>query len=357
MRTGVECDSSQSDRPSERPVRAPVTRKSYRVAPLCGLGPKEYRRLRRMRAPALFFQLLHFVTAMHLGFLTQDLDCIEWFAGCHRVVEACRSCGMSSLGFEIREDQQFQDLNKPCGMIEACILMLRLKAQGLCVWGTECSTWIFMSRSQYGRTRFCPLGRPIAQCAAEARRANQQVTRMALLTLLCWAKYGLFLLEQPLSSLMDRHPRLASFPFDRLYCSSAYMGSYGACSPKPSRLFSNVLYMCMQLETSLTHAEKQTIKAKNKDKEISKRVFKGGKWHTTGGKDLKQTGIYTEAFTKKVAESYSRWRTVHAPDLNSKLEESSESDYDGDVDDTWEDAELRPCLRLFKNSACASVQS
>ena len=44
-------------------------------------------------------------------------------------------------------------------------------------------------------------------------------------------------------------------------------------------------------------------------------------------------------------------------ELNSKLEESSESDYDGDVDDTWEDAELRPCLRFFLNSACASVQS
>ena len=135
------------------------------------------------------------------------------------------------------------------------------------------------------------------------------------------------------------------------------MGSYGACCPKPSRMFSNVLYMCMQLETSLTRAEKEAIIAKNKDKQVYTRVHKNGKWHTTGGKDLKQTGVYTKQFTKKVADTYVRWRTYHAPSLNSLLEESSESDYNGDVEDTWEDAELRPCLRLFKSSACASVLS
>ena len=135
------------------------------------------------------------------------------------------------------------------------------------------------------------------------------------------------------------------------------MGSYGAFCPKATKLWSNVLYMLLQLQTSMTAAEKEDLKCKNKDKQVYTRIYKNGKWHTTGGKDLKRTGVYTEAFCNKVANTYTRWRAVHAPNLNSKLEESSESDYDGDVDDTWEDAELRPCLRLFKNSPCASVRS
>ena len=95
-------------------------------------------------------------------------------------LSACEVCGLTSLGYEWNCDRVHQNLDTPSGMIEAACLMLRLKAQGLCAWGTECSTWVFMSRKQYGRSVSCPLGQPWASCAQAAANANQQVSRMAL---------------------------------------------------------------------------------------------------------------------------------------------------------------------------------
>lgn len=71
------------------------------------------------------------------------------------------------------------------------------------------------------------------------------------------------------------------------------MGKYGAFCPKGTKLWSNVLYIFLQLPATMSAGEKKAPKDKNKSKKVSSRVFKNGKWHTTGSKDLEAARVYT----------------------------------------------------------------
>ena len=74
------------------------------------------------------------------------------------------------------------------------------------------------------------------------RQANLMVSRMALLARLAWARFIVFFLEQPLSSIMERHRRLTEGPFAHLWCIITWMGIAGYSWCLESRLPSAPLF-------------------------------------------------------------------------------------------------------------------
>jgi hypothetical protein len=83
-----------------------------------------------------------------------------------------------------------------------CSVMLRMRFQGLVHWDTCCSNFVWMSRSKTGRSADTDwMGNESWMSVAVA---NLLVTRMTLLQRLGFCKYVNMLLEQPLSSIMDR---------------------------------------------------------------------------------------------------------------------------------------------------------
>ena len=91
------------------------------------------------------------------------------------------------------------------GFLRAVGLVLRLRVGGLVWGGTPCSSWVFMNRGTSKRTASNPLG----DCSEPSvRLGNLLTTRFVLLVLLGVARGAMWCCEQPMSSLMPRHPRM-----------------------------------------------------------------------------------------------------------------------------------------------------
>ena len=71
--------------------------------------------------------------------------------------------------------------------------------------GIKCSTWVSISRPTTKRSFFCPLGNEALECVAQA---NIMASRLALVCCLVCALSATWVVEQPSSSLLFRHPRM-----------------------------------------------------------------------------------------------------------------------------------------------------
>lgn len=97
--------------------------------------------------------------------------------------------------------------------IRACIQprtqlvsVLRGAPDGFVKWsGIQCSSWVSISRGTTLRSFFAPLGNQDVKCVADG---NVMTSRSCLVCLLVMALGGYWVLEQPASSLMFRHPRM-----------------------------------------------------------------------------------------------------------------------------------------------------
>ena len=86
------------------------------------------------------------------------------------------------------------------------VSILRGSKEGFVNWqGIQCSTWVSISRPTTLRSFFAPLGNRELQCV---ENGNCMAARLALVCLLVMALSGRFVVEQPGSSLLWRHPRL-----------------------------------------------------------------------------------------------------------------------------------------------------
>lgn len=86
------------------------------------------------------------------------------------------------------------------------VSVLRGDADGFCNWsGIKCSTWVSISRATTLRSFFDPEGNRDLECVVQA---NVMAARTALILLLVATLSGVFVVEQPSSSLLFRHPRL-----------------------------------------------------------------------------------------------------------------------------------------------------
>ena len=115
----------------------------------------------------------------------------------------------------------------------ARLVRKRFSVVVVCVWGVR-------SRGSTGRTASNPLGWQHYESVAAQ---NVLVARTLLILLVCQSKRIWWVLEQPVGSLMERHPafqRFLKLPGIKVHRMTTSMLWFGAETKKPTWLYSSV---------------------------------------------------------------------------------------------------------------------
>ena len=244
--------------------RKVVRRKSDVMGEYIGMAGLFLRRMISLGIPAWFFMV---VKTLHERFdLDEQYDCIEWYAGVSTIQRAFKAHGMAAAAFDKENNPEGQNFLTALGFVHAIILSLRLKPRGLNFWATVCSTWVSLCRNSTYRTDWRPLGNKSASCIKDA---NLQVTRMVLLIRVCAAKYSRFGLEQPASSIMEKHPRMVQLakapaallngPFTKIH---THMAGFGKNCEKPTHIYGSGAWVS-KLERPVPPGFKATLSTTN----------------------------------------------------------------------------------------------
>ena len=300
-----------------------------------GLTGREFRKMARLGLPIFMMNILLFLFGSSQTINSRNLDNIEFFAGVSAIHRAALDLQLASCRYDIIFNQDSNDVNSLAGFLTAVQLCRRLKKGALAHFATVCSTWVWISRSSTKRSVTCPLSEKPTECV---KQANKMVGRCTLLMILVMALEGIWILEQPSSSLMCLHPRLKAFK-NRIeerslvnrcwwHCHT-WMGMYGGESPKATRLWSCsplVMKLHRKLDRSLDWAPEVTASI----------APDGG---VTGNRDaMKESQAYPEAYGKAVGQLVSE----------SRRDQNDESDTDSDANsdatptfdaDVWSDVD------------------
>ena len=149
------------------------------------------------------------------------------------------------------------------------------------------------------------------------------VSRMVLILLYLVANSIIWTLEQPLSSIMFDHFRLCDLQArTKVYRTMAWLGSFGATSPKPIKIMpnNNCIY---QLERRMPH---------NMDKDLEHPVvYQSADGSVTGGPGLKESQEYPWAFACAYFDAINESTPHHLLTISSDTDEPQ-------CNDLWLDA-------------------
>lgn len=240
--------------------------------------------------------------------LTRDCDHIEYFAGEMAVTEALREAGLTCIGYEVLRDPHMMDFMSPCGFLNACVLLLRVRSGGGMLAAPVCSTWVYMNRGTSRRSQANPHG---DLSVAQVRQANCMVARVCFLAYLATARGVAFILEQPAGSLLEKHEAVQSmvnqFAVVRKH---VMMAHFGALTPKPTWLYSNEAF----LDEIDAFVPKAACVRKLEMVKVS--MNSQGRRIVSGGSDLKKSQAYPIGFGVAVRRLYAE----HAAYLQRKGE-------------------------------------
>ena len=117
------------------------------------------------------------------------------------------NAGMNAMPFDTVISPE-QNILTHSGFQLAVQWALRLREGGLLWAAVECSTWVFLSRSTYGRSKRRPAG---DLDHAAVRIANRMAERTVMLSVLAASRGAKIVIENPQSSLLSYvHPCLSS---------------------------------------------------------------------------------------------------------------------------------------------------
>jgi hypothetical protein len=271
------------------------------------------------------------------------LDFIEYFSGQQAVTNACLASGLNSAAFDVANDKFRQDMNGIWGFVHALQLLRQLHpAVGLVWLGTVCNTWVFMSRNSTMRTWKSPRGDLRRRCVL---KGNKQAARSAAIISICFARRCGFVLEQPGSSILWRHPAMAhvqrvarSFG-GRWHLICTYMHHFGAGHVKRTELCSNESWT-----HHLARAHPGRVRTE-KPAATTRRRKSDGKLQCSGTRHLKSTQTYPVGFGVEVATSVHEFRTFYDDVKCERGVCDESSDEDGDP---WQDLDLADVLRVLR---------
>ena len=212
-------------------------------ARFAGLEVMEYMSLRKMGLPVVFFNLLAMLIrpAMALadttGRLVRKYHCVEFYAGVGNVARAFTKEGLEAKTYDIVQDANFMNMSSAYAFLTAIAYCMMLRKYSLSHWASVCSTWIWISRSSTKRGDSTPWG--TADSCSGVATANEQVVRMAMLFMLCRVRQVYWMLEQPMSSSMDKLSIMQQGCIGWSTRINTNMGAFGADSKKPTWLRSN----------------------------------------------------------------------------------------------------------------------
>ncbi|CAK9002504.1 unnamed protein product [Durusdinium trenchii] len=164
---------------------------------------------------------------------SKPLDHLELFAGQMSVTRAETQCGCNGFGPWGSE----MDLATNAGFSNAVYKACTLREGGAALVAPVCSSWVFMSRGSTKRSDSCPMG----DLNSPAVRLGNLLTARTIVILMILAAQGVwFALEQPSSSLMEKHvlfQRLVGLVSIRRM--SIMMGDFAGPTLKPTWLYSS----------------------------------------------------------------------------------------------------------------------
>ncbi|CAK9030398.1 Uncharacterized protein SCF082_LOCUS19198 [Durusdinium trenchii] len=133
---------------------------------------------------------------------------------------------------------QLFDLLSPSGFAMAIMSCLAcVQDNHVIVIAVVCSSFVSISRGSTGRSYLNPLGFP--DCDA-TKIGNLLASRLALLLYLIASRGGVWVVEQPSSSLLFRHPRLReACRRMKVFRQSWWMRLYGGFTCKRTKAWSN----------------------------------------------------------------------------------------------------------------------
>ena len=165
---------------------------------------------------------------------------------------------------------------------------------------------------------------------------------MTLLSFLSLGKRSLPILEQPQTSVMDRHIRLAPLQWWQV---DTWMGMYGGKTPKPTKLLSPHLDAIAPLHRKMPKHMKAKFAEEAPPTTYS--YYADGRLKTQPClKVLKKSQEYPEEYGQEVVKTYQQWRNrqLRASDLDAS---SSESDYEDKTKATWPEARLESLAKTL----------
>lgn len=296
----------------------------------CRPGYVPYRLVR------LFF-LLSLVKRVQLD----QWDVVELFAGVRSIQRGFQHFGMTGEAADITIDPR-DDILTSIGFARSLLKVAGLKRnQGLVTSACVCSTWVNCNRGTSGRSRGNPLGNFHYPSVAEA---NLMVSRTVLLCLFALWLGCQWLWENPVSSIVDSHPRLqAMLALRGYYMQVTSLGMFGADSPKMVKLWCSqpwVLQLHRRCDRSLfPSAEGRTV-IHYEDKD--------GVTKYKGGPLLKSSQHYPDEFGRCIAKAFQNYRSSASSTPSPVMQNE-----DIDFEDMWEDANLgsvENLLMLMYNS-------
>jgi hypothetical protein len=231
-----------------------------------------------------------------------DLDWTEQFAGMKSVTNAMLSAGRVAVPFEMCDDVIVQNILHCIGFVYCMTLALKVRIGGGTNTAPVCSTWTWMNRFTSQRSTFRPLG---AVHLKSVSSANEMVSRVLMTLWILSAKRVFWVLEQPVNSLMEFHPRFAQLA-KRMTITRATvrMSTFGAATAKPTWLYSNYAWIS-DIKDYVTHDMRYTGPATTT---VDYYVDAGGKRCVQGSDGLKKSQAYPKGFGKALSQLYEAHR-------------------------------------------------
>ena len=317
--------------------RAVVRRSSVVGAERCGITPREFRSLRKQKAPACIFTIL--ACLAHYQYDPDvKIDGVDYFSGVGNIHKAMNSHNLSCLSYDVGNDAELEDFVSPEGFLMAILWALRVCRFGFANWGTVCSTWVWICRATTQRSRCCPLGN---ETKLAVKQANLMVSRMALVWHLLRMRQVVILLEQPATSLMFAHPRLAYVIHGHMHVVWTWMGAFGASTPKATKLASTHYEVVHPLRRKMT----RTVRDRLNTTSYVRHDGSGARKTYGKRKQLKESQAYTPQYADAVAQSYRQWRAKREVEVSS--DSGAEVTSDDAHPDAWEDAQVDSVLKVL----------
>ena len=247
------------------------------------------------------------VLACLLATTCPDLDGVEVFAGAKELTFGCRHYGLAFETIE-KEDGDDQDLLTDAGLRKAIRFICRTKEKGLLWLGVPCSSWVFIGRSNSGRSLWRPQGNeslPYTQLHNSLASVALSLARLAF----CLGIY--YVIEQPSTSVF-----WSWLPTMELLCETAAqrisfnLSAFGADTQKRLVLHGTAPWL-RQLQDFAAARPSRPAQAESL---VTTRVDPSGETKVTGKrKRLKESQAYTAQFGRKVGALQSRLDVKRRP--------------------------------------------
>jgi hypothetical protein len=261
------------------------------------------------------------------------------------LTNAFQILGLRFLPYDFNLDNIGNDIITAAGFMVALSLAYRIQSGGLLWQGTVCSSWVWLARATTSRTWLLPRGDENIEAVW---KGNIMAARSALLMVFAYARDLDFVVEQPHSSLLWRHPSMrwvatvASETHKKWHSVSTFMSRFGAKTPKPTVLVSNTSWTFALQRSSPGMTEPSTT--------ASVTIAPSGRRIITGDRtgSLKQTQTYTKHFGKAVQQAWASDRKTYRR-LVCANPSDDWCDEPTSPSDAWSDLDLEPLAILLRD--------